>query len=156
MKIGNLKINGIYTNEKKDIVSQKKDDTIKKLSDNDDLSISNDAEKLHRLALNSNEVLNTIDKFKSNELQEIKNKISSGYYEREGVIENIASSVLEDDEFKQLFMKDEMLEVVEDYIDAKEVNLEKVNQSKINLAENSYQKTEVYESVADNIINVYT
>ena len=156
MKIGDLNINSVYKNEKKDIASQKKEDATKKPSADDNISISGNAEKLHRLALNSNEVLNTIDKYKSDELQEIKNRISSGYYEKENVIENIASSILEDDEFQQLFMKDEMLGVVEEYIDAKETNIQKVNQSKVNLAERNYQKTEVYENVAENIINIYT
>lgn len=157
MKIGYVKLDNIYNNGKKDIVSQKKDDALKNRPSNDKLSISSDAEKLHNLALDSNEVLNTIDKFKTSELQDIKNRINSGYYERESVLNNIASSILENDEFQQLIVeKEEVLDAVEGYVDGRDANLKKVNQSKLNLAEKSYQKTEVYEEVAENIINIYT
>jgi len=154
MKINSININSIYPQDhkiKKGGVKQNSASMLK-----DELNISEDGEKLHKLAVKSNEILSSIDNIKKDGLSKIREKLENGYYEKNDVINNIASSILDDGEFQQLFMKDEMVSAVEGYIDLRESDIEKVDSSRMKVMEKGYQKYEVYEKVADDIIDIYT
>jgi len=155
MKINSINIGNVYPTKDQKL---KKNETKQPLTDylKDELNISQDGENLHKLAVKSNEILSSIENVKKDELSKIKEKVENGYYQKDNVISSIASSILDDNEFQQLFMKDEMVQAVEGYIDLRENDIKKIDSSKMKVREKNYQKYEVYEKVADEIIDIYT
>ena len=156
MKINSINIGNIYSTAKDQKI--KKNETKQPLTSylKDELNISQDGDNLHKLAVKSNEILSSIENVKKDELSKIKEKVENGYYQKDNVINSIASSILDDSEFQQLFMKDEMIQAVEEYIDLRENDIKKIDSSKMKVLEKNYQKYEVYEKVADEIIDIYT
>ena len=156
MKINSINIGNIYPTSKDQKI--KKNEIKQPLTDylKDELNISEDGENLHKLAVKSNEILSSIENVKKDELNKIKEKVENGYYQKDDVINSIASSILDDNEFQQLFMKDDMMQAVEGYIDLRENDIKKVDSSKMKVQGKNYQKYEVYEKVADEIIDIYT
>ena len=156
MKINSINIGNIYSTAKDQKI--KKNETKQPLTSylKDELNISQDGDNLHKLAVKSNEILSSIENVKKDELSKIKEKVENGYYQKDNVISSIASSILDDNEFQQLFMKDEMVQAVEGYIDLRENDIKKIDSSKMKVREKNYQKYEVYEKVADEIIDIYT
>lgn len=155
MRINNeLNINAFFP--KKAQTSESSKIIRETLNSEDNLDISTDGASLHKLAMKSNEILNSIDGIRENELQKIKNKLENGYYKRDDVINQVASSIMEEDEFQQLFLNNETLDTIKGYIDLKESDLEKVAESKLKISKNSYQSPEILEKVADEIIDIYS
>jgi len=126
------------------------------LNSEDNLDISSDGTNLHKLAMKSNEILSSIDNIRDNEIQKIKNKLENGYYKRDDVINQVASSIMEEDEFQKLFLNNETLDTIKGYIDLKESDLEKVADSKAKISKNAYNRPEVLDKVADEIIDIYS
>ncbi len=126
------------------------------LNSEDNLDISSDGTNLHKLAMKSNEILSSIDNIRENEIQKIKSKLENGYYKRDDVINQVASSIMEEDEFQKLFLNNETLDTIKGYIDLKESDLEKVADSKAKVSKNAYNRPEVLDKVADEIIDIYS
>lgn len=155
MKINNeLNINAFFPKRTQSPESSK---IIKEtLSAEDNLDISEDGTNLHLLALKSNDALSSIENIRQDELKAIKKKLEDGYYKRDDVINQVASSILDEDEFQKLFLNSETLDTIKSYIDLRESDIEKVEQSKSKVSNKSYDKPEVYAKVAEEIIDIYT
>ena len=137
--------------------AQKNDKALlKEKSENDQLKLSDESKSLHRLASKSNEILQSIEDVRKEDLELIKSKVKDGYYQTDEIISNVAAGFLEDEELQKLFLNEEIKEVVEEYIDIRESNIDKVEKSKNTMITGGYQKGEVYEKVADDIIDIYT
>jgi len=155
MKINNeLNINALFSKKSQTPeLSRIIKDT---LNAEDNLDISSDGVTLHALAMKSNDILNSIENIRQDEIKSIRQKLEDGYYKRNEVINQIASSILEEDEFQQLFLNNETLDTVKQYIDLRESDLEKVEQTRSKVHANQYDKPEVYEKVAEEIIDIYS
>ena len=155
MKINNLlNINSFFPVKKESDYEKKQ--VAEVLNSDDNLSISTEAEDFHKLALKTNNVLNDIEKIQQDDISKIKDRLKNGYYSREEVLSEVASSILDKDEYQNLFMSDGIIGIVEEYVDLRETDIEKVKFSKDKVGEGFYNQEKIYNEVADDIINIYT
>lgn len=122
----------------------------------DSLDLSKDASKLKVIAEKSDQLLASIESVRKDELKEIKKKLDNNYYDSPEVLDKIASSILNDDEFTQVLEKDEKQETVKNYVNSREQQLQKLDNTKVNILQNGYLKNDVYQQVADEVIDIYT
>lgn len=154
MKInGLININSFFPVKKND---SEKNEIEKVLNSEDNLQISKDAQEFHAVALKTNEIINEIDDLQSAQVKQIKERIQSGYYNTDEVINDIAANMLEKDEYQNLFMTNDTMDIVEEYIDAREIDIEKTEASKNNILSGYYQQDNIYREVAEEVINIYT
>ncbi len=147
-------VNYLNKENSKALNSYKKDNESSKLVE-DKLELSAEGQRYKEIALKSNQALEVINSYKKEELEIIRERVNSNYYDREEVISGIARSILDDEEFQNLFLNDKMKNVITKYIDLREKDIEKVDLSRIKVQNSSYDQEEIYEKVAEDIINTY-
>jgi len=124
-------------------------------SNEDEVTISKEAGNIHKLALKSNDILSDIEQIKKDELKAIKEKLDNNFYTSSNIIEKIASSMLEKDEFSSLFVNEDVINTVKEYIDIRQSDIEKVEKSRASVSDNKYINEDVYEMVAEDIMDMY-
>ncbi|PID26740.1 MAG: hypothetical protein CR982_08865 [Candidatus Cloacimonadota bacterium] len=122
----------------------------------DNLKLSIDGERLHKLSVKTNDLINQIDRIESQKLESIKNRLNSGYYNNDLVIDKMATNMLKQDSLKEVLLEDEKDRLLENTIDNKREREDKIEIIKEGIDNNRYENDKVYNKVAKRVIDIYT
>lgn len=125
-------------------------------SKSDNLSLSLDSEKLHKLSVKTNDLINQIDSLEREKLDKVKERLNSGFYSSDEVVDKISDNMLKKDSLKNILLEDDVEMVVEKTIDNRVENEEKLNKVKNSLDNKGYENEKVYNQVAKKVIDIYT
>ncbi|MBN1969021.1 MAG: hypothetical protein JXR48_13865 [Candidatus Delongbacteria bacterium] len=121
----------------------------------DGLTLSHESDKLHKLAVKTNELLGQIDSLKKDRLEEIKSKIEDGYYNNEKIIEEVAESIVKGDGLDEILINLKPMETIRTGVETSLSRKVKLMEAGNNVALKSYENENVYEGVAQKVIDYY-